>query len=125
MKRTTMLWLAAAIAIPILGMGQSGINGKSISISGWVIDSSCAYTKGLDKPVSAACAKACAKNGSPLVILTDAGSILLPVDSKAPASSQNTKLLPFAGEHVKVSGTEYVRGDSHAIVIATIAADRR
>jgi hypothetical protein len=39
------------------------------------------------------------------------------------ASSRNTKLLPFAGEHVKVSGTEYVRSDSHEIVIASIAVD--
>jgi hypothetical protein len=123
MKRTAVLWLAVAIALPSLGVSQSGSTGKSISMSGWVIDSTCAYTKGLDKPISVACAKACAKNGSPLVILSDNGSIFLPIDSKTPASSQNTKLLPFAGEHVKVSGTEYVRGDSHAIVIASIASD--
>ncbi len=125
MKRVTMLWLAAAIAVPILGLSQSGVKGKSTSISGWVIDSSCAYTKGLDKPISAGCATACAKNGSPLVILSDDGSIFLPVDSKTPASSQNTRLLPFAGQHVKISGTEYVRGGSHAIVIASIASDHR
>jgi hypothetical protein len=123
MKRTAMLWLAVAIAVPILGIGQSASTGKNTSISGWVIDSSCAYTKGLDKPISVTCAKACAKNGSPLVILSDNGSIFLPIDNKTPASSQNTKLLPFAGEHVKVSGMEYARGDSHAIVIASIASD--
>ena len=124
MKRKAMLWVAAAIAVPILGVSQSSGNGKSTSISGWVIDSSCAYTKGLDKPISPACAKACAKNGSPLVILRDDGAIFLPIDSKTPSSSQNGKLLPFAGEHVKVSGTEYAHGDSHAIVVASIAADR-
>ena len=103
MKRTAMLGLAVAMAVPILGITQSGSTGKSTSISGWVIDSSCAYTKGLDKPISVACAKACAKNGSPLVILSDDGSIFLPVDSETPATSQNTKLLPFAGDHVKVT----------------------
>jgi len=123
MKQREIWWLAAAIAVPILGISQNGSSGKSTSISGWVIDSSCAYTKGLGKPISAECAKACAKNGSPLVILSDNGSIFLPIDNKIPASSQNSKLLPFAGEHVMVSGTEYVRGDSHAIVIASIAVD--
>jgi hypothetical protein len=123
MKRTAMLWLAVAIAVP--GIGQNGNTGKAISLGGWVIDSSCAYTKGLQKPISVECAKACAKNGSPLVILRDDGAIFLPIDSKTPASSQNTKLLPFAGEHVKVSGTEYARGDSHAIVIASIASDHQ
>jgi hypothetical protein len=125
MKRKAMLWVAVAIAVPILGISQSGNTGKSTSISGWVIDSSCAYTKGLEKPISVACAKACAKNGSPLVILRDDGAIFLPIDSKTPSSSQNAKLLPFAGEHVKVSGTEYAHGDSHGIVIASIAPDRR
>ena len=125
MKRKAMLWVTAAIAVPILGVSQSNGKGKSTSISGWVIDSSCAYTKGLDKPISPACAKACAKNGSPLVILRDDGAIFLPIDSKTPSSSQNAKLLPFAGEHVKVSGTEYAHGDSHGIVVASIAPDRR
>jgi hypothetical protein len=109
----------------MLGVSQSSSNGKSTSMSGWVIDSSCAYTKGLDKPIGPACATACAKNGSPLVILRDDGAIFLPIDSKTPSSSQNAKLLPFAGEHVKVSGTEYARGASHAIVVASIAPDRR
>jgi hypothetical protein len=125
MKRKTMLCIAVALAVPILGWSQSGGTGKSTSISGWVIDSSCAYTKGLVKPISVACAKACAKNGSPLVILRDDGAIYLPIDSKTPSSSQNAKLLPFAGAHVKVSGTEYAHGDSHGIVIASIAPDRR
>src|SRR5580700_2529256 len=99
--------------------------GSKVTVSGWVIDSACAYTKGLDKPIGVACAKACAKNGSPLVILRDDGAIFLPIDSKTPSSSQNAKLLPFAGEHVKVTGTEYAHGDSHGIVVASIAPDRR
>jgi hypothetical protein len=125
MKRNAMLWAAMAAAVPILGVSQSGSNGKSTSVSGWVIDSSCAYTKGLEKPIGMACAKACAENGSPLVILRDDGAIFLPIDSKTPSSSQNAKLLPFAGEHVKVSGTVYAHGDSHGIVVASIAPDRR
>ncbi len=125
MKLRMTLWVALAIAFAIPGICQSNSAGKSTSISGWVIDSSCAYTKGLEKPISGSCAKACAKNGSPLVILRDDGAIYLPIDSKTPSSSQNAKLLPFAGEHVKVSGTEYAHGDSHGIVIASIAPDRR
>ena len=94
--------------------------GTEIKISGWVIDSACAYTKGLDKPIGVACAKACAKNGSPLVILRDDGTIFLPIDSKTPSFSQNSKLMPFAGEHVTVTGKDYVRNSSHALVIDKI-----
>ncbi len=95
--------------------------GTNITVSGWVIDSACAYTKGLDKPIGVACAKACAKNGSPLVILRDDGTIFLPIDSKTPSSSQNSKLMPFAGEHVTVTGKDYVRNGSHALVIDKIS----
>jgi hypothetical protein len=95
-------------------------NGTDIKISGWVIDSACAYTKGLDKPIGVACAKACAKNGSPLVILRDDGTIFLPIDSKTPSSAQNSKLMPFAGEHVTVTGKDYARNASHALVIDKI-----
>jgi hypothetical protein len=96
-------------------------DGADITVSGWVIDSACAYTKGLDKPIGVACARACAKNGSPLVILRDDGTIFLPIDSKTPSSSQNSKLMPFAGEHVTVTGKDYVRNSSHALVISKIS----
>ena len=36
--------------------------GNKVTVSGWVIDSACAYTKGLDKPIGVACARcACAE----------------------------------------------------------------
>jgi hypothetical protein len=94
---------------------------ESVTVSGWVIDSACAYTKGLDKPIGVACAKECAKNGSPLVILRDDGTIFLPIDGKTPSASQNSKLLPYAGERVTVTGKDYVRNGSHALVIEKIS----
>src|SRR4030095_10120005 len=45
------------------------VSGKSTTVTGYVLDSACAFTKGLDKPISRDCATACAKAGSPLVIL--------------------------------------------------------
>ena len=115
-RRFLPLALAGISSFAIAGDGAS-----NITVSGWVIDSACAYTKGLDKPISAACAKACAKSGSPLVILSDDGTVFLPIDAKTPASSQNSKLMPFAGEHVKVSGRDYLRNTSHALVIEKIS----
>jgi hypothetical protein len=96
-------------------------NGTEVTISGWVLDSACAYTKGLDKPIGVACAKACAKNGSPLVILRDDGTIFLPIDDATPAASMNAKLMPFAGERVTVVGKDYVRNGSHGLIVEKIA----
>lgn len=93
---------------------------KSATVKGYVLDSACAFTKGLKKPVSAECAVACAKAGSPLVILAPSGTIYWPIADSTPSSSQNDKLLPYAGKQVTVSGKVYDRGGSKAIVISKI-----
>jgi hypothetical protein len=95
---------------------------KSITVEGYVLDSACAFTKNLDKPISRDCALACAKNGSQLVILTSKGIIYWPIDEKTPAEGQNARLTEFAGGRVKATGTLYDRGGSHALVIEKIEA---
>jgi hypothetical protein len=97
--------------------------GKSVSVNGYVLDSACAFTKGLKKPISTECAQACAKAGSPLVILADGGTIYWPIADTTPSAGQNDKLLPFAGQRVTASGKTYSRGGSTAIVIEKIAAE--
>jgi hypothetical protein len=93
---------------------------KTTTVKGYVLDSACAFTKGLKKPISAECATACAKAGSPLVILSSAGTIYWPIADTTPSSSQNDKLLPYAGQRVTVSGKIFQRGSSTAIVISKI-----
>jgi hypothetical protein len=95
---------------------------KTATVKGYVLDSACAFTKGLKKPISADCATACAKAGSPLVILAPSGTIYWPIAATTPSSSQNEKLLPFAGKQVTVSGEVFERGGSKAIVISKIEA---
>jgi hypothetical protein len=91
------------------------------TITGWVLDSACAFTKGLTKPVSRDCALACARKGSQLVILQDDGSIYWPISDQVPAEGQNQRLLPFAGKRVTVTGNVYTRGGSNAVVIEKLA----
>jgi hypothetical protein len=95
---------------------------KTATVKGYVLDSACAFTKGLKKPISAECAIACAKAGSPLVILAPSGTIYWPIADTTPSSSQNEKLLPFAGKRVTASGKVFDRGGSKAIVISKIEA---
>ena len=93
-----------------------------VTVKGYVLDSACAFTKGLEKPISKQCAAACAKAGSQLVILAEDGTIYWPIADTTPSSGQNSKLLPFAGERVSASGKIFERGGSKAIVIAKIEA---
>ena len=96
--------------------------GKSVKLEGWVIDSSCAYTKNLVKPISESCAKKCAEGGSPLVILTDNGTVYLPISGTMPATGENQKLMAYAGQRVKVEGSVHQRTGSKAMVISKIEA---
>jgi len=107
----------------VLGIvaSASGFAAEQKTINGWVLDSACAFTKGLKKPISSECAVSCAKNGSPLVILQDDGTIYWPIAETMPAEGQNKRLMPFAGKRVTATGKTYMRGGSVAIVIDTIA----
>lgn len=96
---------------------------KTTTVHGYVLDSACAFTKRLDKPVSRACALACAKGGSPLVILAEDGSIYWPISNTTPAVGQNPKLMKFAGERVTATGQVFEHGGSRAIVIEKIVPE--
>jgi hypothetical protein len=109
------------IALTLLATAKDA--GKSVAVKGYVLDSACAFTKGLDKPISPQCARACAKAGSPLVILADNGTIYWPIAGTTPSAGQNEKLLPFAGQKVTASGQAFERGGSTAIVIEKVAAE--
>src|SRR5271169_1360480 len=108
--------LAIATVAGIL-VTASGFAADQKTVTGWVLDSACAFTKGLKKPISTDCAVSCAKKGSPLVILQDDGSVFWPIAESMPAEGQNQRLLPFAGKRVTVTGKTYMRGGSTAIVI--------
>jgi len=94
--------------------------GKQATIKGYVLDSACAFVKDLKKPISPECALACAKAGSPLVILADDGAVYWPISGEMPATGQNQRLMPYAGQRVTASGKVYQKGGSRAIVINKI-----
>jgi len=122
-KRTLVMGLTLALALAT-GIDVARAEGKSSTVKGYVIDSACAITKNLSKPISADCAVTCAKAGSPLVILADDGTIYWPISDTAtlPASGQNERLMKLAGQKVSAQGTVYTKGGSHAIVIEKIEA---
>ncbi len=120
--RTVLIATALMTFILVLAMSAAE---QTATVHGYVLDSACAFTKGLDKPVGRACALACAKGGSPLVILADDGNIYWPISSATPAAGQNPKLLKFAGEKVTASGKVFARGGSRAIVIEKITAEKK
>lgn len=118
MKTVTTALLSGVLLLAALSWAAP----KTETVQGYVLDSACAFTKGLDKPISRDCALACAKGGSPLVILTSDGNIYWPIADTTPSTSQNERLVPFAGQRVSVTGKVFERGGSRALVIEKIEA---
>src|SRR5260370_17821165 len=71
----------------------------SVTVKGYVLDSACAFTKALEKPISRECAISCAKAGSPLVILPHDCTIYWPIADTTPSTAHNSNLLPPAHHH--------------------------
>jgi len=122
MNLQTAARLILAFVLAVAALTASADAGKAVTVKGYVLDSACAFTKGLTKPISSQCATACARAGSPLVILADNGTIYWPIADTTPSSGQNEKLLPFAGQRVTARGKVFQRGGSSALVIEKIEA---
>jgi hypothetical protein len=118
LRNAPKLLLAFVVIVAALAAGNDAR--KAITVKGYVLDSACAFTKSLSKPISRDCAVACAKAGSPLVILAYDGTIYWPIADTTPSSGQNEKLLPFAGQKVTANGKVFRRGGSSALVIEKI-----
>ena len=112
--------VASLTVVAALALVALAADAPTVTVKGYVLDSACAFTKDLAKPVSKQCATACANAGSTLVILAEDGTIYWPIAATTPSSGQNSRLLPFAGEKVTVTGKTYQRGGSKAIVIEKI-----
>jgi len=117
--RNVLVKLALPLVLLAVAFAASG-GGKPDTINGYVLDSACAFTKNLKKPISPECAVECAKAGSPLVILSDDGTIYWPISDATPSSGQNERLLPFAGQKVTATGRVFERGGSRALVVDKI-----
>jgi len=122
MKFLTPALKAVCFVVVATAVFVRAVDSQTVTIKGFVLDSACAFTKGLTKPVSKQCARDCAKGGSPLVILADNGDIYWPIAETMPATGQNEKLLSFAGDWVTATGKVYQRGGSKAIAIEKIEA---
>ena len=66
------------------------------------------------------CAQDCARLGSPLIILTQDGTLYTPISESMPDHDQRQRLLPFLGKYVRVTGEVYERTGTHAIAIKDI-----
>jgi hypothetical protein len=123
-----MVAIGAALALALACFAQS--NGRSkdpkvppseykATVEGVVRDVACPIQnhKATATNFNLDCALACAKAGSPLIILTQNGDIYFPISDQMPDPSQREKLMPFVGKYVRATGTVYTRNGTRTIAI--------
>jgi len=119
--KTIARTLAFLFAIGI-AFAQKPLNEPpAVTIVGYVRDSGCVHRfHEVVKPLPNGCVEACARGGSPLVLLTKDAHVYHPISSEMPDVDVRPKLMPFLGKLVKVTGHVYNRGDSNAISLEQI-----
>lgn len=95
---------------------------RSVAIEGLVRDVACPIQNHESTATNfdLQCALACARSGSPLIILTKAGDIYFPITEKMPDASQRQRLMPFVGKYVRASGHVFELNGTRAIAITEI-----
>jgi hypothetical protein len=118
--------LAVILAPAIGGQNQSpnkkDSEGTTQTVEGLVRDIACPIQ---NKDATAArfnldCALQCARRGSPLAILTQDGTLYIPISDSMPDTDQRQRLMPFVGKYVRATGQVFERAGTRALVIKEI-----
>jgi hypothetical protein len=118
MTRITAILLTATAAF---SQGPTQTEAPVASIVGYVRDNGCVHRfHEVVKPLPNGCVEACARGGSPLVVLTKNEQVYHPISAEMPDVDVRQKLLPFVGKFVKITGHVYSRGGSNAISLEQI-----
>ena len=126
MKYTFLFVLALVVAMGSASLSLLANDDAPTTIKGVIRDLSCPIQnhKSTATDFNLECALACAKQGSPLIILTKSALIYIPISSSTPDVDQRQRLMPFVGKFVKVTGTVYELSGTRAIAIKTIEEDK-
>lgn len=99
-------------------------NGRPAVISGYVRDIACLLRNpqagAAVTPLTRDCMNKCVRNGSPIAILTEEGTLYTPISDVIPDKSARATLLPFVGKYVSIEGQVFERGTLHSISISKI-----
>ncbi len=118
MKNGICFAVLVILSATMFGQAPKQADAPRVSVVGYLRDSGCVHRfPEVVKPLPNGCLQACLRAGSPLVILTKNEEVYHPISSEIPDTEIRSKLLPYAGKLVKISGHVYARGGSKAITL--------
>jgi hypothetical protein len=120
----TLFAALVCLAVPMLIVAAETADSTAMgtrTVEGLVRDIACPLqnNKSTSTSYSKDCITMCANVGSPLGILTNDGSVYVPVTESMPDTGQDA-LKPFVGEHVQATGKVFERNGTRAIEISEI-----
>ena len=120
----TVVAVLVCLAVPMVILAADNPDSTATgtrTIAGLVRDIACPLQnkKSTSTSYSKECITMCAKSGSPMGILTEDGTVYVPVTEAMPDTGQDA-LKPFVGEHVQATGKVFERNGGHAIEISEI-----
>ena len=120
----TLFIVLVCLAVPMLMAAGDTVESTAVgtrTVEGLVRDIACPLQnkKSTSTSYSKDCITMCANVGSPLGILTNDGSVYVPVTESMPDTGQDA-LKPFVGEHVQATGQVFERNGTRAIEISGI-----
>jgi len=120
----TVVAVLICLAVPMVILAADNPDSTATgtrTVEGLVRDIACPLQnkKSTSTSYSKECITMCAKSGSPMGILTEDGTVYVPVTEAMPDTGQDA-LKPFIGEHVQATGKVFERNGGHAIEISEI-----
>ena len=103
---------------------ETTVTTEGAVITGTVVGTNCWLARGLEGDKYRDTAIACARNGTPLSIVTDAGELVYPValGNNGDYQPDMQSVIKYAEEHVQVTGKLMRRGMERAVVVDEITA---
>ena len=120
-NRITLGLLAVVLCAGPLTMALADEGGEKVTVKGEVVDLACWVAHGAQGEEHAKCAKACAKGGQPIGLLTADGTVYLLYASHQDGSAfEQTKEL--AGGNVEITGLKASKGGIQGLEVNAVKA---
>ena len=107
---------------------SSEYSADPVTVTGYLRDTECLLknpkAREANTDETRACLRACVRGGAPLGVLTHQGELYTLLGQETPDAKLRSKLEPFAGHNVRVTGWKVVRGGSQAMVIKSIDLEK-
>ncbi len=119
--------LLALFALAFLALGAAPASaqmemaeGEEVEFTAQVVDMSCKVVYDMSGDAHRECSQVCADRGVPLGLLSEDGTLYLPVSQAMPGASDNERLRPHAEHTVTVRGLAIERGGINTIIIESV-----